>query len=72
VAKKWEIVDKPDDFDNARFLVGLITGGLAETLYRDTYQVKNLETGEYRRVAASTEEELGQKIERGEFVKEDD
>jgi hypothetical protein len=49
-------------------LAGLLTGGATEALYNDTYEIKNEETGEFRRVAASNSDELGAKIEAGEFI----
>jgi len=67
---KWKITDEPTPFTLGRVLVGVATAGVSEVLLaRDTYRVENTETGETREVDASSRHELGEKINRGEFVK---
>lgn len=66
VMSDWEIKKKrSDSFEHA---VGtILTGGLINLVPGETYTVENPETGETREVVADDEEELGEKISRGEF-----
>jgi len=64
----WEIVSSYGLDDAATDLASL--GMHSAFSGEHTYTVRNKETGEHRKVLAHNEEEVGQKIEDGEFIDE--
>ena len=65
MSDKWEI-ESSYGLDDAA--TDLASPGMHSALSGDqTYTVRNKETGEYKKVTASSEEEVGRKIENGEF-----
>jgi len=61
----WKITGREGP-SSAGAIETAITGGIVTS--KDTYKVKNTETGEERRVTANNRDEVGEKISRGEFA----